>query len=80
MLDAPSVIDQNNWTNSTLLWVKNKNKRIGEVKESTRIFRFAVIGTLNALITAVTIWVMMDELDINYMLLQCNCIYTGTDS
>ena len=38
------------------------------MKESTRIFRFAVIGTLNALITAVTIWFMMDELDINYML------------
>ena len=37
------------------------------MKESTRIFRFAVIGTLNALITAITIWVMMDELDINYM-------------
>ena len=38
------------------------------MKESTRICRFAVIGTLNALITAITIWVMMDELDINYML------------
>lgn len=38
------------------------------MKESTRIFRFAVIGTLNAIIMAVTIWVMMDELDINYIL------------
>ena len=38
------------------------------MKESTRICRFAVIGTLNALIQAITIWVMMDELDINYML------------
>ena len=38
------------------------------MKESTRIFRFAVIGTLNALIMAATVWVMMDELDINYML------------
>ena len=38
------------------------------MKESARIFRFAVIGTLNALIMAVTVWVMMDELDINYML------------
>ena len=28
------------------------------MKESTRICRFAVIGTLNALITAITIWVM----------------------
>lgn len=39
------------------------------MKESARIFRFAVIGTLNALIMAVTVWVMMDEApDINYML------------
>ena len=38
------------------------------MKESTRICRFAVIGTLNALITAITIWIMMDGLDINYML------------
>ena len=38
------------------------------MKESVRIFRFAVIGTLNALIIAVTVWVMMDELDINYLL------------
>lgn len=38
------------------------------MKESTRIFRFAVIGTLNAIIMAVTVWVMMDELDFNYML------------
>ena len=37
------------------------------MKESARIFRLAVIGTLNALIMAVTVWVMMDELDINYM-------------
>ena len=39
-----------------------------ETENLRRIFRFAVIGTLNALITAVTIWFMMDELDINYML------------
>ncbi|WP_196368623.1 GtrA family protein, partial [Bacteroides fragilis] len=32
------------------------------MKESVRIFRFAVIGTLNALITAFVIWLMMDEL------------------
>lgn len=36
------------------------------MKESRRIFRFAVIGTLNAL--AAVIWLMMDELDIDYML------------
>ncbi|HJD92134.1 GtrA family protein [Bacteroides coprosuis] len=30
------------------------------MKESTRVLRFAIIGTLNAVITAVVIWVMMD--------------------
>ena len=38
------------------------------MKESTRIFRFAVIGTLNAMIVAIIVWIMMDVLDINYML------------
>lgn len=38
------------------------------MRESKRIFRFAVIGTLNALIIAIVIWLMMDELDIDYML------------
>lgn len=38
------------------------------MKESVRIFRFAVIGTLNALIAAATVWIMMDECGINYML------------
>lgn len=38
------------------------------MKESKRIFRFAVIGTLNALITAVVIWLMMDEWNVDYML------------
>lgn len=38
------------------------------MKESTRIFRFAVIGTLNALIMAVTVWMMMDVLDVNYLI------------
>ena len=38
------------------------------MKESTRIFRFAVIGTLNALIMAITVWIMMDELNVNYLL------------
>lgn len=38
------------------------------MKESTRIFRFAIIGTLNAVIVAVTVWVMMGLLDVNYML------------
>ncbi|ADV44284.1 GtrA family protein [Bacteroides helcogenes] len=38
------------------------------MKESIRIFRFAAIGTLNALIMAVTVWIMMDKLSINYIL------------
>ena len=38
------------------------------MRESRRIFRFVVIGTLNALIIAAVIWLMMDELDIDYML------------
>ena len=42
------------------------------MRESRRIFRFAVIGTLNALIIAAVIWLMMDELDIEYMLSNIN--------
>lgn len=38
------------------------------MRESTRIIRFAIIGTLNALITAISIWILMDMLDVNYML------------
>lgn len=38
------------------------------MKESTRIFRFAAIGTLNALITALVVWVMMHLADVNYRL------------
>ena len=37
------------------------------MKEPVRIFRFAVIGTLNALITAFVIWLMMDELSYDYI-------------
>ena len=37
------------------------------MKESARIFRFAVIGTLNALITAATIGIMMGVLGIHYL-------------
>ena len=36
------------------------------MKESTRIFRFAVIGTLNAVITALMVWFMMHVVDVNY--------------
>lgn len=37
------------------------------MKESIRIIRFVLIGTLNALITALVIWMMMEELDCNYI-------------
>ena len=37
------------------------------MKESVRIFRFVVIGTLNALITAYGIWLRMDELSYAYI-------------
>ena len=37
------------------------------MKESVRIFRFAVIGTLNALITAFVIWLMKNELSYDYI-------------
>lgn len=37
------------------------------MKETTRIIRFAVIGTLNALITAATIGIMMGVLCIHYL-------------
>lgn len=38
------------------------------MKETTRIVRFALIGTLNALIMAITVWVMLDVLAVNYLL------------
>ena len=37
------------------------------MKETTRIISFAVIGTLNALITAATIGIMMGVLGIHYL-------------
>lgn len=37
------------------------------MKESVRVLRFMIIGTLNALITAAVIWVMMDMLRCNYL-------------
>ena len=40
---------------------------MGELKESVRILRFVLIGTLNALITALVIWLMMEKLDCNYI-------------
>lgn len=37
------------------------------MKESVRIIRFILVGTLNALITALVIWVMMEGIDCDYL-------------
>lgn len=37
------------------------------MKERTRIFRFMLIGTLNALITALMVWISMGMLGLNYL-------------
>lgn len=37
------------------------------MKESVRILRFAIVGTLNALIIAVVVWVLMDIYNCNYL-------------
>lgn len=37
------------------------------MKESVRILRFAIVGTLNALIIAAVIWVLMDLCGWNYL-------------
>jgi len=38
-----------------------------KIKESTRILRFIIIGSLNALITYLVIWIMMDIMGCNYL-------------
>lgn len=40
---------------------------MAEMKESVRILRFAIAGTLNALIIAVVVWICMDLLGCNYL-------------
>lgn len=40
---------------------------MNDVKESARVLRFVIIGTLNALITAIVIWLMMHVLSCNYL-------------
>ncbi|MGM9796632.1 MAG: GtrA family protein [Parabacteroides sp.] len=37
------------------------------MRESVRILRFAIVGTSNALIAAVVIWLLMDVLGCNYL-------------
>ena len=42
-------------------------RNLTEMKESTRILRFAIVGTMNAAIAALVIWVLMDLLGCNYL-------------
>ena len=47
------------------------------MKESVRILRFAIVGSSNALITALVIWILMDILDCNYLVEHgwiCGCL------
>lgn len=44
-----------------------KKRHVGEIKNTVRILRFILIGTLNALITALVVWLMMDKLNCNYI-------------
>ncbi len=37
------------------------------MKESVRIFRFIIVGTLNAIIVAAVVWALMDMLGCNYI-------------
>jgi putative flippase GtrA len=40
---------------------------MNNIKSSTRVTRFVIIGTLNALITALVIWIMMDLMDMGLL-------------
>lgn len=40
---------------------------MGEVRNTERIIRFILVGTLNALIMMLVVWLMMDEMHINYI-------------
>lgn len=39
-----------------------------EIKNSVRIFRFLVVGNINFAIMAFTVWLLMKQLDLNYIL------------
>lgn len=41
---------------------------MAEVKNTVRVIRFMLVGTLNAAITALVVWLMMDKLGCNYMI------------
>lgn len=41
---------------------------IVQMKESVRIIRFIIVGTSNALIVALAVWILMDLFHVNYIL------------
>lgn len=48
-------------------YICHQKRIINSMKESVRILRFAIVGSSNALITALVIWILMDILDCNYL-------------
>lgn len=58
------VLVQRYGRKDNLVYLLSKRK---EMKESVRIIRFILIGTLNALITALVIWLTMSVLKCNYL-------------
>ena len=48
------------------------------MKESVRIFRFIVIGTMNALIMALVVWLMMKEISFDGDYMVANITETDT--
>ena len=48
-------------------YICHSKRIINSMKESVRILRFAIVGSSNALITALVIWILMDILDCNYL-------------
>lgn len=49
------------------VYLHSKENRVTEVRNTVRLIRFMLIGTLNALITVLIVWLMMDKLDCNYI-------------
>lgn len=39
-----------------------------EIKNSVRIIRFLIVGNMNFVIMALTVWLLMNQLDLNYIL------------
>ena len=62
------ILDQKYSTNIEINpYICHSKRIINSMKESVRILRFAIVGSSNALITALVIWILMDILDCNYL-------------